>query len=378
MTGVKLARETLIALLGITFLGIALWTSSCSKGSGNDTVDGDDAEHNPPSRVTDLAVAQVTSASVTLRWTAPHGGSPTMTASSYDMRGAPSPIDESNWAGALEIEGEPGPAPVGTIQTMVITGVPPDTTLYFALRAKNPAGLWSEISNSAAAIVPPEAGVAFADSALEEAIRVLVQKPEGDLLPSDLAGISQIQANNRGIGNLDGLQYCVSLVRLDIHGNAVTDLGPLAGLTRLTDVDASGNDISNLQPLAGLGSLMNLILDDNAIHDIGPLQALDRLNVLHLNGNQITDIAPVAGCFRLNHLFLANNQIVTLAPLTGLVYLANLDLAGNAVADLAPLVANTGFGSGDQIWVAGNPLSEAAINEQIPALRARGAIVYDR
>ncbi len=77
--------------------------------------------------------------------------------------------------------------------------------------------------------------------------------------------------------------------------------------------------------------------------------------MLRLNGNQIVNIAPVAGCFRLNHLFLANNQIADLAPLTGLVYLANLDLAGNAIVDLAPLVANTGFGNGDQIWVAGNP-----------------------
>ena len=51
---------------------------------------------------------------------------------------------------------------------------------------------------------------------------------------------------------------------------------------------------------------------------------------------------------------------------------------GNAIADLAPLVANTGFGSGDQIWVARNPLSDLAVNEQIPALRARGAIVYDQ
>lgn len=297
---------------------------------------------------------------------------------SYDIRGAAVAIDGSNWAGALEIDGEPEPLPVGATQTMVITGVPPDTTLYFALRTRNPAGLWSEISNSPAATVPPEAGVAFADSALEAVIRLIVQKPEGDLLPSDLAGVPEIQANDRGIRSLDGLQYCVSLTRLDIRGNAVTDLGPLTGLTQLVDLDASSNDISDLQPLADQGSLMNLSLGNNAIHDLGPLQALQGLNVLYLNGNQITDIAPVAGCFRLNHLFLADNQISDLGPLVGLVYLANLDLAGNAIADLGPLVANTGFGSGDQIWVARNPLSETALNVQIPALRARGAIVHDR
>ena len=378
MLAEKSARAGLFVLLGITFLGITLWTSSCSKGPGSDTADGDDAENHPPSRVVDLTVTLATSASVTLRWTAPNGGSPTMMAHSYDIRCAASSIDGSNWAGAVEIDGEPGPAPVGTTQTMVITGMPPDTTLYFALKTRNPAGLWSAVSNSPAAVVPPVAVVAFADSALEAVIRAIVQKPTGDLLPSDLAGITEIQASDRGIHSLDGLQDCVSLIRLGIRGNAVTDLGPLAGLTQLTDLDASSNAISNLQPLADKGRMMNLLLDDNAIHDIGPLQALESLNVLRLNGNQITDIAPVAGCFRLNHLFMAYNQIADLAPLTGLVYLANLDLAGNAIVDLAPLVANTGFGSGDRIWVTGNPLSETARNEQIPALRARDAIVYDR
>jgi hypothetical protein len=374
----KHARGTFIALLGIMLLGTALWASSCSKGGGTDTLDGDDAEDNPPSRVTDLAVAQVTPASVTLRWTAPNGGSPTMMAYSYDVRVAASAIDESNWAGALEIDGEPGPLPVGGTQTMVVTGVPADTTLYFALRASNPAALWSQVSNSPAAVIPPEAGVAFADSALEAVIRAIVQKPEGDLLTSDLAGVTEIQANDRGIHSLDGLQSCVSLVRLDIRGNAVTDLGPLTDLTRLTDLDASRNNISDLQPLADKGSLMNLSLGNNAISDLGPLQALQGLNVLYLSGNEITDITAVAGCFRLNHLFLADNQISVLDPLIGLAYLANLDLARNVIEDLAPLVANTGFGPGDQVWVVGNPLSETAINTQIPALRARGAVVHDR
>ena len=59
-------------------------------------------------------------------------------------------------------------------------------------------------------------------------------------------------------------------------------------------------------------------------------------------------------------------------------YLADLDLAGNLVADLAPLVVNTDFGAGDRIWLARNPLSPTAINEQVPVLRERGVIVYDQ
>lgn len=49
---------------------------------------------------------------------------------------------------------------------------------------------------------------------------------------------------------------------------------------------------------------------------------------------------------------------------------------GNAIVDLAPLVTNADFGTGDRIWLAGNPLSQVALDEQVPALRDRGVVVY--
>jgi len=38
-------------------------------------------------------------------------------------------------------------------------------------------------------------------------------------------------------------------------------------------------------------------------------------------------------------------------------------------------VDNVGLGAGDQVTLAGNPLSEQSINEYIPALKARGVSV---
>lgn len=363
-------RGSLFALLGIALI----CASSCSQGGG-DVVDDD--ENTPPSRITDLTVAQVTSASVTLRWTAPSGGGESTVAALYDLRCASSVIDASCWATALEIEDEPIPAFAGLPQSMVLSGIPPDTVVYFALRASSPTGVWSEVSNSPTAVVPPETAVAFADSALEAVIRSIIQKPAGDLMPADLFGVTQIEAAHRAIRSLEGIQYCASLHRLNLQGNAVTDLGPIANLAQLSDLDASSNEISDLAPLADLASIMNLNLSDNAIREIGALQHMEMLNFLWLDRNQIADIAPVAGCWRLNHLFLSDNQISDLGPLTTMKYLADLDLAGNAIVDLAPLVTNSDFGTGDRIWLAGNPLSETAINEQLPALRARGVVVYE-
>ncbi len=364
-------RRASFAPLGIVLLGI----SSCSKGGG-DIVDGD--ENTPPSRVTDLTVVQATSASVTLRWTAPSGGGESATAASYDLRCASWSIDDSNWAAALEIEDEPAPGFAGMPQSMVLSGAPPDTVVHFALRACSHAGVWSELSNSPAVVVPPETAVVFADSALESVVRAIVQRPDGDLMPADLLAVSEIDAAHRGIHSLEGIQYCVSLHRLNLPGNAVIDLGPLEVLVQLSDLDVSGNQVSDLGPLADLTGMMNLNASGNTIGALGALQRMELLNFLWLDRNRITDITPVAGCWRLNHLFVSDNQISDLGPLVSMQYLADLDLAGNVVGDLAPLVANTHFGTGDRIWLARNPLSEAAISEQIPALRARGVVVYER
>jgi hypothetical protein len=365
-------RCSLLIMLGISLL----WVSSCSKGGDGD-IDGED-ENTPPSRITDLTVANVTSASVTLRWTAPDGGGTSSAAASYDLRCATAVIDVSSWATALEIEAEPAPALAGMTQSMVLTGAPPDTVVYFAMRACSHAGVVSEISNSPAAVVPPETAVVFADPALESVIRTILQTPAGDLMPVDLLAVTQIEAGHQGIQSLEGIQYCVSLHRLNLQGNAVTNIGPLAGLVQLSDLDASDNQIADLGPLSDLTAMMNLNLSGNAIQSIGALQRLEILNFLWLDRNQLTNIAPVAGCWRLNHLFMSDNQISDLGPLVTMEYLADLDLAGNAIVDLSPLVTNTDFGTGDRIWLARNPLSQSAINEQIPALRARGVVVYEQ
>ena len=50
-------------------------------------------------------------------------------------------------------------------------------------------------------------------------------------------------------------------------------------------------------------------------------------------------------------------------------------LKDNQIEDLAPLVANTGLSEGDEVNLTGNPLSDQALNEQIPALEVRGVSV---
>ena len=68
-------------------------------------------------------------------------------------------------------------------------------------------------------------------------------------------------------------------------------------------------------------------------------------------------------------------MIEDLEPLSAMTKLAEVDLEGNKISDIAALVNNAGLGPGDKIILAGNPLSEAAHDTQLPTLRERGVFV---
>ena len=64
------------------------------------------------------------------------------------------------------------------------------------------------------------------------------------------------------IADLTGIEHVVHLTQLnhltnlDLGGNQISDLSPLANLTNLTELDLGGNDISDLSPFvesSGLG-----------------------------------------------------------------------------------------------------------------------------
>jgi len=263
--------------------------------------------------------------------------------------------------------------------------------------------------------------VTFPDSDLEAAIREAIGKPTGDIYPSDLAGLTSLDASKRNIADLTGLEQCTSLIMLNLNTNQISEITPLANLTNLTTLWLGGNQISDIQALVNLTNLTHLYLhcnqisdsnlpaltnltnltclelSDNQISDITPLANLTNLTDLFLHNNQISDISPLANLTSLTVLWLAYNQInyvTPLANLTNLIYLdlwvnqisditslANLTnltyliLGNNQINDISPLVDNLGLRDGDELWLFDNPLSEDSINIYIPELEARGVIV---
>ena len=115
-------------------------------------------------------------------------------------------------------------------------------------------------------------------------------------------------------------------------------------------MNLGGNEISDLSPLAGPVSLTELKLYDNRIVDLSPLAGLIGLTELSLRGNEVEDVAPLADLANLKVLLLADNRI----------------------ADISPLLDNAGLGEGDRVDLANNPLDMASVDTHAAALSARG------
>ena len=205
----------------------------------------------------------------------------------------------------------------------------------------------------------------------------LGSNPITDVTP--LAGLTNLQLlslSYNPITDVTPLAGLTNLQSLNLDHNQITDVTPLAGLTNLQSLHLNHNQITDVEPLAGLTNLYRLDLHINQIANVEPLADLKNLNTLQLYTNQITDVGPLADLTNLQSLYLRHNQITDVTPLAGLNNLNWLELSNNQIEDLAPLVANPGLGKGTRVFLKGNPLSDQARNEQIPALKARGVSVH--
>jgi hypothetical protein len=103
----------------------------------------------PPAPVADLAVVDSTTTTLTLRWTAPGDDGSAGTASAYDLRSSTAPITSSNFNSASQVPGALSPRPAGSQEMIIVTGLPPLATYYFALVSQDEASNRSGLSNVA-------------------------------------------------------------------------------------------------------------------------------------------------------------------------------------------------------------------------------------
>ncbi|MBN1190240.1 MAG: leucine-rich repeat domain-containing protein [Dehalococcoidales bacterium] len=208
-------------------------------------------------------------------------------------------------------------------------------------------------------IAPADYGdepVVFPDPGLENAIRDKLGNYTDPIYQSDLLMITDLNANDYGIYDLSGIEYCTSLIDLQLRGNSISELSPLSSMSGLFFLDLGDNQISNISPLAGLYDLISLCLDNN----------------------QITDISDLTGMSDLSWLTLGSNQIAEISCLSVLTDLALVFLDDNCISDISSLVSNSGLDTGDYVCLAYNHLylaDESDSMQDINTLVSRGVTV---
>ena len=157
--GRKKARAA--ALVIPIVLGISIWDAFA-------------ADTNPPSAIGDLRLSAPSKAPqlhMVLTWTAPddvldgggHGA-----AKSNDIRYSTSIINNSNFASAARANVRTltgtvaAPSAPGSVQTVEILGLTPNTTYYFAIKTSDSAGNVSPLSNVASQSTPKYEGYGYA------------------------------------------------------------------------------------------------------------------------------------------------------------------------------------------------------------------------
>lgn len=116
-----------------------------------------------------------------------------------------------------------------------------------------------------------EAAVNITDFNLEAEVRKAIHRLEGPIYPSDLDGLSKLDAEGKNIADLTGLEYCTGLKELYLCRNQISNISALTNLARLTRLELGDNQVSNISALASLRNLTFLNLSKNPISDLRPL-----------------------------------------------------------------------------------------------------------
>jgi len=224
--------------------------------------------------------------------------------------------------------------------------------------------------------------VQWTEPALEALVRAKLEKPDGDIMQSELddiwgielIGDSHLYFNGKGgysmytnpetyfvddAASLKSLQNPAGILFELEEGaetslkegtywvkgqaytrGAITSLDDLANFRNVKFLNIYKNDLKDLKGLASLEDLTTLNLVENSIVDIGPLASLEKIEVLDLTSNQITDASPLSNLTELKRLALLDNQINNIDGFSALTNLTSLRLSHNPIEsldELAPL-----------------------------------------
>ena len=198
--------------------------------------------------------------------------------------------------------------------------------------------------------------------------------------PLDLAPLASAHALT--FLNLDGdtveslapLGSVTTLRQLNLRNGVLVKPSSVSALFEVEDLDLTAV-LTDVTPLAGLSKLKKLRVGHSPLTHFSSVVGLIKLQYLDVPQAGLTDISALGNLTQLQGLNAASNQISDVTPLGELPELNTVVLVGNQITDIAALAGNAGIGQGDSVLLEQNPLLCASAATHLQAMKDRGAAV---
>ena len=157
--------------------------------------------------------------------------------------------------------------------------------------------------------------------------------PNAPITVEEMERLGRLDAGNRDIRDLTGLQFATNLRWLYLRHNQISDFSPIAGLINLRELWINNNPMSDISSVRGLTNLTRLEFDYTLVFDISPVRGLTNLTHLEFDSTLVSDISPVRGLTNLTTLHFHGTEVSDLSPVAGLINLERLAFSNQNLSD---------------------------------------------
>ena len=178
--------------------------------------------------------------------------------------------------------------------------------------------------------LPTYAQVVIPDPGLNAVIRATLGKPIGPLTQQDMLSLTNLNATNRNIRSIEGLETARNLSVLHLNNNALTNFALPNTLTNLGALDLSSNPLSQCTIPGGLTNLGTLTIESCQLNSFTLPANLTGLTTLDLMNNHLTTFTLPAGLLNLTLLNLGFNSLTQCSIPASMTNLETLFLQQNS------------------------------------------------
>ena len=133
---------------------------------------------------------------------------------------------------------------------------------------------------------------------------------KGYLTPTEVESVTWMDARNRNITDLRGIEFFTNLTNLNVGmGNQISGTVDVSALTKLQSLNVESNQITAID-VSALSNLLTLRVGSNRLSTLN-VQGLTRLQTLSAGSNQLSSL-DVQGLTNLAELSIGSNQLTSL------------------------------------------------------------------